>query len=81
LRVNAIAPGFFLGAQNRALLMNEDGSLTKLGQAIIEYTPAERFGQPEELVGTLIWLCSSAARFVTGVVAPVDGGFGAFSGV
>jgi NAD(P)-dependent dehydrogenase (short-subunit alcohol dehydrogenase family) len=81
LRVNAIAPGFFLGAQNRALLMNEDGSLTKLRQAIIEHTPAERFGQPEKLVGTLIWLCSSAARFVTGVVALVNGGFGAFSGV
>jgi NAD(P)-dependent dehydrogenase (short-subunit alcohol dehydrogenase family) len=81
LRVNAIAPGFFLGAQNRRLLVNEDGSLTKRGQAIIEHTPAGRFGQPEELVGTLIWLCSSAARFVTGVVVPVDGGFGAFSGV
>jgi NAD(P)-dependent dehydrogenase (short-subunit alcohol dehydrogenase family) len=81
LRVNAIAPGFFLGEQNRRLLVNEDGSLTKRGQAIIEHTPAGRFGQPEELVGTLIWLCSSAARFVTGVVVPVDGGFGAFSGV
>jgi NAD(P)-dependent dehydrogenase (short-subunit alcohol dehydrogenase family) len=81
LRVNAIAPGFFLGEQNRRLLMNEDGSLTKRGQAIIEHTPAGRFGQPEGLVGTLIWLCSSAARFVTGVVVPVDGGFGAFSGV
>jgi len=81
LRVNAIAPGFFLGEQNRRLLMNEDGSLTKRGRAIIEHTPAGRFGQPEELVGTLIWLCSSAARFVTGVVVPVDGGFGAFSGV
>lgn len=81
LRVNAIAPGFFLGDQNRRLLVNEDGSLTKRGQAIIEHTPAGRFGQPEELVGTLIWLCSSAARFVTGVVVPVDGGFGAFSGV
>jgi NAD(P)-dependent dehydrogenase (short-subunit alcohol dehydrogenase family) len=81
LRVNAIAPGFFLGEQNRRLLVNEDGSLTKRGQAIIEHTPAGRFGQPEELVGTLIWLCSSAASFVTGVVVPVDGGFGAFSGV
>jgi NAD(P)-dependent dehydrogenase (short-subunit alcohol dehydrogenase family) len=81
LRVNAIAPGFFLGEQNRALLMHEDGSLTERGQAIIEHTPAGRFGEPEELVGTLIWLCSPAARFVTGVVVPVDGGFGAFSGV
>ena len=81
LRVNAIAPGFFLGEQNRVLLMNEDGSLTERGQAIIEHTPAGRFGEPEELVGTLIWLCSPAARFVTGVVVPVDGGFGAFGGV
>jgi NAD(P)-dependent dehydrogenase (short-subunit alcohol dehydrogenase family) len=81
LRVNAIAPGFFLGEQNRALLMHEDGSLTERGQAIVEHTPARRFGEPEELVGTLIWLCSPAARFVTGVVVPVDGGFGAFSGV
>jgi NAD(P)-dependent dehydrogenase (short-subunit alcohol dehydrogenase family) len=81
LRVNAIAPGFFLGEQNRALLMHEDGRLTERGQAIVEHTPARRFGEPEELVGTLIWLCSPAARFVTGVVVPVDGGFGAFSGV
>jgi NAD(P)-dependent dehydrogenase (short-subunit alcohol dehydrogenase family) len=81
LRVNAIAPGFFLGEQNRALLMHEDGSLTERGQAIVEHTPARRFGEPEELVGTLIWLCSPAARFVTGAVVPVDGGFGAFSGV
>ena len=81
LRVNAIAPGFFLGEQNRALLVHEDGRLTERGQAIVEHTPARRFGEPEELVGTLIWLCSPAARFVTGVVVPVDGGFGAFSGV
>jgi NAD(P)-dependent dehydrogenase (short-subunit alcohol dehydrogenase family) len=81
LRVNAIAPGFFLGEQNRELLMHEDGRLTERGQAIVEHTPARRFGEPEELVGTLIWLCSPAARFVTGVVVPVDGGFGAFSGV
>jgi NAD(P)-dependent dehydrogenase (short-subunit alcohol dehydrogenase family) len=81
LRVNAIAPGFFLGEQNRALLINEDGSLTERGRAIVEHTPAGRFGEPEELVGTLIWLCSPAARFVTGVVVPVDGGFGAFGGV
>ncbi len=81
LRVNAIAPGFFLGEQNRALLLNEDGSLTERGRAIVEHTPAGRFGEPDELVGTLIWLCSPAARFVTGVVVPVDGGFGAFGGV
>ena len=81
LRVNAIAPGFFLGEQNRALLMHEDGRLTERGQIIVEHTPARRFGEPEELVGTLIWLCSTAARFVTGVVVPVDGGFSAFGGV
>jgi NAD(P)-dependent dehydrogenase (short-subunit alcohol dehydrogenase family) len=81
LRVNAVAPGFFLGEQNRAMLVNEDGSLTERGRAIIAHTPAGRFGEPEELVGTLIWLCSPAARFVTGIVVPVDGGFGAFSGV
>jgi NAD(P)-dependent dehydrogenase (short-subunit alcohol dehydrogenase family) len=81
LRVNAIAPGFFLGEQNRAMLVEEDGSLTPRGRAIIEHTPAGRFGEPEELVGTLIWLCSPAASFVNGVVVPVDGGFSAFSGV
>jgi NAD(P)-dependent dehydrogenase (short-subunit alcohol dehydrogenase family) len=81
LRVNAIAPGFFLGEQNRAMLVQEDGTLTERGRTIIEHTPAGRFGEPEELVGTLIWLCSPAARFVTGVVVPVDGGFGAFGGV
>jgi NAD(P)-dependent dehydrogenase (short-subunit alcohol dehydrogenase family) len=81
LRVNAVAPGFFLGEQNRAMLVQEDGTLTERGRTIIEHTPAGRFGEPEELVGTLIWLCSPASRFVTGVVVPVDGGFGAFGGV
>jgi len=81
IRVNAVAPGFFLGEQNRALLVNEDGSLTERGRAIIEHTPAGRFGEPEELTGTVIWLCSPAANFVNGVVVPVDGGFSAFSGV
>jgi NAD(P)-dependent dehydrogenase (short-subunit alcohol dehydrogenase family) len=81
LRVNAVAPGFFIGEQNRALLLNEDGSLTQRGQTIVEHTPAGRFGEPEELVGTLVWLCSPAASFVNGVVVPVDGGFSAFSGV
>ena len=81
LRVNAIAPGFFLGEQNRAMLLDEDGNLTERGTKIIDHTPAGRFGEPEELVGTLIWLCSPAARFVTGVVVPVDGGFSAFSGI
>lgn len=81
LRVNAVAPGFFLGEQNRAMLVNDDGTLTERGRKIVEHTPAGRFGEPEELVGTLIWLCSPAARFVTGAVIPIDGGFGAFSGV
>lgn len=81
VRVNAIAPGFFAGEQNRALLFAEDGSLTPRGQAISERTPAGRFGAPEDLIGTLIWLCSPAAAFVNGVVVAVDGGFDAFSGV
>lgn len=81
LRVNAIAPGFFAGEQNRALLFNEDGALTARGQTIIDHTPAGRFGEPAELISTLIWLCSPGASFVNGVVVPVDGGFSAFSGV
>jgi NAD(P)-dependent dehydrogenase (short-subunit alcohol dehydrogenase family) len=81
LRVNAIAPGFFVGEQNRALLLNEDGSLTARGEAIVAHTPAGRFGEPDELLGTLIWLCSPGAAFVNGAVVPVDGGFSAFSGV
>ena len=81
LRVNAIAPGFFLGDQNRTLLINEDRSLTARGQLIVDHTPMGRFGEPEELIGTAVWLCSDAARFVTGIVVPVDGGFMAFSGV
>ncbi|MEM9298405.1 MAG: SDR family oxidoreductase [Bacteroidota bacterium] len=80
-RVNAIAPGFFLTNQNRNLLTNEDGSLTARGKTIIEHTPFKRFGSPEELIGTLIWLCSDASKFVTGTVIPVDGGFSAFSGI
>ncbi len=81
LRVNAIAPGFFVGDQNRALLLNDDGSLTLRGQTIVEHTPAGRFGEPAELLSTLIWLCGPGASFVNGVVVPVDGGFSAFSGV
>lgn len=81
LRVNAIAPGFFLGEQNRKLLTNEDGSLTQRGETIIAKTPMRRFGLENELNGALIWLCSDAARFVTGIVVNVDGGFAAFSGV
>ncbi len=81
IRVNAIAPGFFLGEQNRRLLTNEDGSLTERGRQVVNHTPLGRFGQAEELVGTLLWLASDASRFVTGVVVPVDGGFSAYSGV
>lgn len=82
IRVNAIAPGFFLTEQNRYLLTDpETGEFTQRGKTIIEHTPMGRLGQPEDLVGTLIWLCSDASRFVTGIVVPVDGGFSAFSGV
>lgn len=81
LRVNAIAPGFFIGKQNRDLLLNEDGSLTDRGQTIVDHTPMNRFGEADELVGTAVWLCSDASKFVTGTVIPVDGGFNAFSGI
>lgn len=81
LRVNAISPGFFIGEQNRSLLLDESGELTERGRTIVEHTPTGRFGEPEELVGTLVWLCGPAASFVNGVVVPVDGGFSAFSGV
>ncbi len=81
LRVNAIAPGFFVGEQNRAFLLNEDGTLTPRGQQIISHTPMGRFGDAEELIGTAVWLSSDAARFVTGIVVPVDGGFSAYAGV
>ena len=82
IRVNAIAPGFFLTEQNRFLLTEETtGNLTPRGRTIIEHTPMGRFGAPEDLVGTVVWLLSPAAAFVTGVVVPVDGGFSANSGV
>jgi len=81
LRVNAIAPGFFVGEQNRALLLDDGGELTARGRTIVEHTPAGRFGEPGDLATTLLWLCSPASRFVTGIVVPVDGGFSAFSGV
>jgi NAD(P)-dependent dehydrogenase (short-subunit alcohol dehydrogenase family) len=81
IRVNAIAPGFFLTEQNKRLLTNEDGSYTARGQAAINNTPFARFGAPDELIGTLIWLCSDASKFVTGVDVAVDGGFNVFCGV
>ena len=79
IRVNAIAPGFFLTNQNRSLLTNPDGSLTQRGQDVIRQTPFKRFGAPEELCGTTQYLISDAASFVTGTVAVVDGGFNAFA--
>jgi NAD(P)-dependent dehydrogenase (short-subunit alcohol dehydrogenase family) len=82
IRVNAIAPGFFLTEQNRFLLTDEStGELTPRGRQILDHTPMGRFGDPDDLVGTLVWLLSDAARFVTGIVVPVDGGFSAYSGV
>jgi NAD(P)-dependent dehydrogenase (short-subunit alcohol dehydrogenase family) len=82
IRVNAIAPGFFLTEQNRFLLTDrQNGALTQRGQSIINHTPMSRLGAPEDLLGTLLWLVSPASAFVTGVVIPVDGGFSAFSGV
>ena len=81
IRVNAIAPGFFIGKQNRDLLLNKDGSLTSRGEKIIRNTPMQRFGEAEELNGPIHFLCSDSASFVTGIVLPVDGGFSVFSGV
>lgn len=82
IRVNAIAPGFYLGEQNRYLLIDEKtGELTPRGRQIIEHTPMGRFGEPDDLIGTVLWLVSDASRFVTGIVVPVDGGFNAYSGV
>jgi NAD(P)-dependent dehydrogenase (short-subunit alcohol dehydrogenase family) len=81
VRVNAIAPGFFVGEQNRRLLLDDRGELTERGRTIIAHTPAGRFGEADELVATLLWLCGPGASFVTGTVVPVDGGFSASSGV
>ncbi|HMA61373.1 MAG TPA: SDR family oxidoreductase, partial [bacterium] len=82
IRVNAIAPGFFLTKQNRSLLLDENENYTERAQKIINQTPMERFGQPEELVGTILWLINEkAASFVNGVIVPIDGGFAAYSGV
>jgi NAD(P)-dependent dehydrogenase (short-subunit alcohol dehydrogenase family) len=81
MRVNAVAPGFFVGEQNRRLLLDGDGEPTPRGRAIVERTPAGRFGDASELASTVVWLCGPGAGFVTGVVVPVDGGFSAFAGV
>jgi NAD(P)-dependent dehydrogenase (short-subunit alcohol dehydrogenase family) len=82
IRVNAIAPGFFLTDQNRFLLTDEKtGDLTPRGQTILAHTPMGRFGAPEDLAAATLWLCSPASAFVTGIVLPVDGGFSACSGV
>lgn len=82
IRVNAIAPGFFLTEQNRFLLTDkETKKLTERGQSIISHTPMGRFGDPEDLLGTVLWLLSPASAFITGIVVPVDGGFSAFGGV
>ena len=79
IRVNAMAPGFFITEQNRTLLTNPDGSYTERAKTILAHTPFGRFGEPEELLGTLQWLISDASKFVTGTVVPIDGGFDAFS--
>ena len=82
IRVNAIAPGFFLTKQNRLLLTNKDGSFNARAEKILKHTPMGRFGKPEELIGTLLWLIDEkASSFVNGVVIPVGGGFSAYSGV
>ncbi|MBR7127278.1 MAG: SDR family oxidoreductase [Lentisphaeria bacterium] len=81
IRVNAIAPGFFLTEQNRTLLTNADGSLTPRGETILAHTPMGKFGKPEDLNGALLFLCDEDASFVNGIVLPVDGAFSAFSGV
>ena len=81
IRVNALAPGFFIGKQNRAALLNEDGSYTERSVKVIAKTPMRRFGDINELNGAAQFLCSDAAAFITGVILPVDGGFSSFSGV
>lgn len=82
IRINAIAPGFFLTEQNRALLTNEDGSLTERSGKIMSQTPMKRFGNPEDLLGTMLWLVDeNSSGFITGITVPVDGGFLAYSGV
>jgi NAD(P)-dependent dehydrogenase (short-subunit alcohol dehydrogenase family) len=80
VRVNALAPGFFMNEQNKFLLVDQKtGELTPRAQKVIAHTPLCRFGQPDDLIGTLLWLLSDASSFVTGVVVPVDGGFSSYS--
>ncbi|WP_026671746.1 SDR family oxidoreductase [Alkalihalobacterium bogoriense] len=82
IRVNAIAPGFFLTDQNKRLLTNEDGSLTERAYKILKHTPMQRFGKPEDLLGALLWLCDeNMSGFISGITVPIDGGFLAYSGV
>lgn len=81
IRVNAIAPGFLLTQQNQYLLLDKEGNRTERGQKIIDRTPMNRYGNPQDLIGSVIFLCSDAASFVTGVVLPIDGGYNAYSGV
>jgi NAD(P)-dependent dehydrogenase (short-subunit alcohol dehydrogenase family) len=81
VRVNALAPGFFVAEQNRAMLVRDDGTPTERGESIIRATPSGRFGEPEELTGAVVFLASAAASFVTGIVLTVDGGFAAYAGV
>lgn len=75
IRVNAIAPGFFIAEQNKKLLLNDDGSLTQRGKDVLAHTPMKRFGEPQDLIGAIIFLSSESARFVTGITLPVDGGY------
>ena len=81
IRVNAIAPGFLLTTQNKFLMQKEDGTTTDRGQRVLNKTPMGRYGDPEEMAGPVIWLCSEAASFVNGAVIPVDGGFSSFWGI
>jgi NAD(P)-dependent dehydrogenase (short-subunit alcohol dehydrogenase family) len=81
IRVNAIAPGFFLTEQNRFLLTDKKGGLTDRGKSILAHTPMGRFGEPSDLEGACLWLASDASKFVTGTIIPIDGGFNAFAGV
>ena len=81
IRVNAVAPGFFIADQNKNLLLNSDGTLTDRGNTILSQTPFKRFGDPKELISTILWLADDRSSFISGIVVPVDGGFSAFSGV